>query len=308
MTLNWFCDIYSSIKDKRTFLKKIRFYSLLRWLTRYTANFVLPITFCLRPTKTTLSKDTKPSLIVSLTSFPARIDRLWLTIECIFRQTVLPDTIILWLSKEQFTSIEELPTRLKAYQAKGLDIRLVENDFRSHKKYVYALQQYPEANLITIDDDLFYRSTLIEDLMAEHKVHPNAIIAHYTHNIRYDHHGNILPYAQWENNVTEGESLFFGSGGGTLFPPHSLYTDVTDIQTAMQQCPNADDIWLNAMARINNTPIMHAGRKDVYLPVIQRNKYTLFSTNEFGGNDKQLHQVVTYCIKNYHKNPFTPSK
>jgi len=42
--------------------------------------------------------------------------------------------------------------------------------------------------------------------------------------------------------------------------------------------------------------------------VIQRNKYTLFSTNEFGGNDKQLHQVVTYCIKNYHKNPFTPSK
>lgn len=41
-------------------------------------------------------------IIVSLTTFPARISTVWITIETIFRQEVMPDRIVLWLAKEQF--------------------------------------------------------------------------------------------------------------------------------------------------------------------------------------------------------------
>ena len=41
----------------------------------------------------------KPKIIVSLTSIPSRIHLTHLVIESILRQTVLPDKIVLWLSK-----------------------------------------------------------------------------------------------------------------------------------------------------------------------------------------------------------------
>jgi hypothetical protein len=274
-------------------------------MTRQTANILLPVSFRMFPSKTVLPLSTQPNLIVSLTSFPARIDKLWMVIECMFRQTVLPNKILLWLSKEQFPSMEDVPARLKAYQTRGLDIQLVENDYRSHKKYLYTLQQYPNDILITIDDDLFYRSTMIEELMAGHEKQPEAIMAHYTHNIQYDK-DTILPYNQWQNNVTEGDHLFFGSGGGTLFPAHSLHKDVCAIETALQVCPNADDVWLNGMARLAMAKIIHTSRHSVLLPILNRHKPMLSSTNLKGGNDVQIQQLTDYCINAFNKNPFEP--
>ena len=40
-------------------------------------------------------------VIISLTSFPARLDTLWQCVESLKRQTVRPEKIILYLSKEQ---------------------------------------------------------------------------------------------------------------------------------------------------------------------------------------------------------------
>ena len=47
---------------------------------------------------TTEKRDTR--LIVSLTSFPARIKTVHQTINTLLRQTVKPDHIILWLSED----------------------------------------------------------------------------------------------------------------------------------------------------------------------------------------------------------------
>ena len=304
MIQDWFCSTYSSIQDRNSFLMRIRLYSILRWLTRWTANFILPIVFKCHPSKACISPIRNPQLIVSLTTFPSRIDKIWLVIECIFRQTKLPDKLILWLSKEQFPSLEVLPNTLKSRLNNGLEIRLEEGDIRSHKKYLYALQEFPDADMITIDDDLFYRSTLIEEMLYQHKMHPKAIIANYTHNIKYDENGVLLPYNQWENNVLDGDHLFFGSGGGTLFPCHSLHSDVTNYNTALRLCPNADDVWLNTMARLNHTAIVHTNRKEVHLPIIQRNKISLFKSNEIGGNDSQIQQIISYCKQQYTINPF----
>lgn len=43
-------------------------------------------------------------VIVSVTSYPARINEVVLAIKTIYRQTMLPDKVILWLCKVLYTS------------------------------------------------------------------------------------------------------------------------------------------------------------------------------------------------------------
>ena len=66
-------------------------------------------------------RDTK--VIVSLTSFPARIDTVYITIRSILMQSLKPDIIILWLAQEQFPEKEkELPYNLLKLKKYGLTI------------------------------------------------------------------------------------------------------------------------------------------------------------------------------------------
>ncbi len=308
--VDFFDHIYTSIVNRNAFLQKIRFYSALRFIIRIVANILLPIYFyCTRRNQTYSLHPTYPAtnrLIVSLTTFPARINRLHLVIETLLRQTHKPDMIILWLSKEQFSSLDVLPKPLLAQQSRGLQIELCEGDIRSHKKYYYALTQYPEDILITMDDDIFYPTYAMRSLLEKAQQHPQAIIANYTHRIKVTD-GRLLPYRQWDINIKEestDNNLFFGSGGGALFPPHSLYTDVTNLSIALSCCPKADDVWLNAMVRLQQTPIIHTSFYSTFLPVMNNNDFALSTDNIGTGNDTQIEAIRQYYITHYKIDPF----
>src|SRR5690606_22827294 len=113
-----------------------RLFSLSRLIIRSISNVVLPVYLDLTKnlSQYRIVPPTKGSIevVVSLTSFPARINTVWLVIESLLRQKVKPDKLILWLSKDQFSSIDVLPKRLKSQILRGLEIRFVEGDLRSH--------------------------------------------------------------------------------------------------------------------------------------------------------------------------------
>ena len=94
-------------------------------------------------------------IIVSVTSHPARIREVVLAIRTVYRQTRQPDKVILWLGEEKFPNrYEDLPEELlRLVSEKGLEIRWCE-DIGPHTKYFYAFQEYPDALVITIDDDI----------------------------------------------------------------------------------------------------------------------------------------------------------
>lgn len=310
---DFFDRTYSRIQDTNAVLSKMRVYSLMRVVIRVLANILLPVYFMLtsKNPKHRISgtKKKKGRVIVSLTSFPARISRLWLVIETILRQTKKPDKIILWLSEEQYPSVESVPKRLKAMMERGLDIRICSGDIRSHKKYYYALKEYPEDILVTLDDDIVYNSHLLSVLLEKHGQCPEAIIAHYTHQMVFMADGSLAPYREWKRNVqpcNQQNNLFFGSGGGTLFPAHSMIDMVSDIDLAMSLTPAGDDIWLNAMARLKGTRVLHTNMYSEPLPILNLGNKTLFSFNSGGGNDSQIQNLQRYCEKNLQKNPFSP--
>ena len=119
-------------------------------------------------------KKRKERIIVSLTSYPKRIGEVWITIETLLRQTVKPDMIILWLADTQFNGIESLPKKLIDLQKSGLTIRFCK-DLKSHKKYFYTMQEYPEDLIILVDDDMFYPYDMIEKLLKLHYEYPQDI-------------------------------------------------------------------------------------------------------------------------------------
>lgn len=61
-------------------------------------------------------------------------------------------------------------------QKYGLEIRFCD-DLRSHKKYYFAMQEYPEDIVILFDDDMFYPKNTIKKLYELYKKFPSDICA-----------------------------------------------------------------------------------------------------------------------------------
>ena len=161
---------------------------------------------------------------------------------------------------------------------------------------------------MTVDDDIFYPTRLLECLWQKHLEHPQAVIAAYTHRMTYDAQENLNPYQQWDfRTEQQDDHLFFGSGGGTLFPPASLDDEAVRQDLALQLCPRADDIWLNAMTRLKGTPILRADLSSSILPVLNRRTENLARTNlDLGDNDRQLRALRDYYLQTRNQDPFRP--
>lgn len=309
--VDFFDNLYSSVINKNKFLFKIKFYSFLRFSIRILANLIIPIYFLSthKNNRYALKKTNRSTerIIVSLTTFPLRISKVWLVVESILRQSHQPDKIILWLSKEQFATLEMLPARLLKMQDRGLEVRLCEGDLRSHKKYYYSFKEYANDVIVTVDDDILYPTDMIESLMNSHKQNPLSVVCRYAFRMCYKNN-KLMKYNSWSqlyNYVPPSYETFFGSGGGTLFPPNSLHCEVLNKNVFSTICFLADDIWLNAMVRLNNVNIVKVNCSNTLLPVINKNNTTLYSVNVGENqNDKQLQNVSAYCLVKYNTDPF----
>lgn len=303
--------IYTSIQNRNKTLTRIRVYSFLRFVVRVSANIIIPVYFSLTRNNKNysirMSDKNSGRVIVSMTSFPLRIKRIWLVIESILRQSRKPDKIILWLSKEQFPSFNSLPAKLLKQINRGLEIRLVEGDLRSHKKYFYAIQEFPDDYIITVDDDAFYHSKLLSFLIDLNNKYPITICCNSARYIASET-GELLPYTHWQIVKTQqepGTDIIPIGQGGILYPPHSLHNNVIDEAVFRKYCFLADDIWLNVMARLKGTNVAKTSYYSEYLPVLNSNDITLTSVNVNEGlNDIQLKSVRDYCIKVLEIDPY----
>ena len=309
--IDFFDNLYNSIGNNRL-LANTPITSVLRYLTRIFANLFIPLFFILTQSnkKHVLSaKDSGRKIVVSLTSFPTRINRVWLVIETILRQTQKPDKLILWLSREQFHCFDVIPRSLLKLQKRGLEIRLCPGDLRSHKKYYYTLQECPNDIMITIDDDIFYRSKMISDLYEIFLNNPNSIVCQRAYLMKWDNL-EMSRYHEWaliasNKNLNCDTHLFFCTGGGTLFPPKSLHEDTLKAELFLKLAPFADDIWLNAMCKLKKTSIIKTQYSTDILPIINIKNITLASKNIGQNlNDDQLDSIIRYYTNELGVNPF----
>ena len=93
--------------------------------------------------------------VIALTSWKARIDTVWATIENLY--DTCPDWhICLTLSSEEFPLRErELPASLMNLRSK-FELIWVHKNYKAFKKFVFALRKYPLLPVVSADDDCIY--------------------------------------------------------------------------------------------------------------------------------------------------------
>ena len=236
-----------------------------------------------------------PQLIISLTTFPARINVVHKAINTLLRQTLKPDKLILWLAESQFPKKEnELPQNLLKLKDFGLEIKWCE-DLRSYKKLVPSLREYPNDIIVTADDDLYYQEDWLESLYNEYLKNPKNI---YTRRacgvIKIKDYFKILPHYS-NNNYSARFSNQLMGGAGTLYPPNSLHKDVLNINKIMSLIPTYDDIYFWAMAVANNTKIGLVKNKDLNFYNIensQENALCKINGESSNMNDKEAFSII----------------
>lgn len=197
-----------------------------------------------------------PPIIVSLTSYPKRISTVCQTIQTILKQTFQADKIILWLASEQFPDGTKcLPEDLLKLQSEQFEIRWTE-DIKSYKKLIPALSAFPDAIIITVDDDLLFESTLIEKLVNGYLKAPKYIQCHRITAIEYNGFDDIKIVPNASKIYHKPTYLHKLSGGaGCLYPPHCLHPDVMRKDLFMKLAPTSDDIWFWLMGVLNGVRV-----------------------------------------------------
>jgi len=192
-------------------------------------------------------------LIVSLTSYPARYPTLPNTLKSLLDQTVRPDRTILWIAEGHMPALTPEVLALRDY---GLEI-LPCDDLKSHKKIIPALERFPDAFVVTADDDIFYWPDWLEGLVAAHDPAEPAVVCYNAHMIASDDRGQPRRYLDWpylgtERATAPAKEVFPVGVAGILYPPGSLSPLVTDRELMGRLSLKSDDVWLFFMRYIND--------------------------------------------------------
>jgi glycosyltransferase involved in cell wall biosynthesis len=200
-------------------------------------------------------------VIISLTTYSKRIESVDKVIASLLEQTVTVDKIILWLDESE-TNFEQLPKQLRSLISNRFEVKFCPN-YKSYKKLIPTLQEYPEAVIITFDDDISYPKDQVEKLLLAHYENPNEVITNVARNILVKD-GQLQPYTTWLHAFEEqvGKplvSLLPIGVGGILYPSGSLNEEVLNIDAFMVLAPHGDDLWLKCMTLWNNRKVIVTG-------------------------------------------------
>lgn len=242
----------------------------------------------------TIDRDKK--IIVSLTSYPARIETVPNVLHTLLTQTIKPDKIILYLAGDQFSN--KIPICLTDCIDAGVEVCFCE-DLKPHKKYYYAMQSFPNDIIITVDDDMLYPPTLIEDLYNSYLQHPRCVSATRTHLIKTTDDGVIEPYSKWVKEYVKGYNIpsmqLIATGvGGVLYPPNIMNKILFSKEKIIDNCLFADDLWLKIIEVLSNVRVVQAVDSKLQLKLIDGTQEDCLSRNNLdqGENDVQWDKIL----------------
>lgn len=237
----------------------------------------------------------RKDIIVSLTSYPARIQNLHKVIKTLLIQNLRPNKIVLWLADSEFNNKEmDLPPNLLELCQYGLEIRWCE-DIKSHKKYYYAIREFPESIIITVDDDIYYSPRTVELLYESYLKFPNAVSCLCANKIvgnkeKLDYNKWILNYKDCIN-VPVMDLMAVGFAG-VLYPPHCLPENAFNIRDIRDLCLYQDDIWLKFMELSNNIPTVLVGNEGFTSRQMENSQeMALYKTINREGNNIALQKL-----------------
>ena len=189
----------------------------------------------------------KDKIVISLTTFPPRFDKVHLTIECMLHQTIRPDKVVLWLCEDECKNVR-LPETITGLCQYGLEIRYAKENLKPHNKFIYSALEYKDSIIITVDDDIIYDHRMVETLLKGYKMHSDCVICNMAHEIVLGKDGKPDTYDRWHGGAIGKTGPSFAlvalGVGGVLYPPN-IFDDVYfNMELIKKMALTADDLWL----------------------------------------------------------------
>ncbi len=244
----------------------------------------------------------KQQVVVSMTSFPEAVPYAVQSIQSILNGSVLPDKLVLYLTFSQFI---EIPECLKDLAASNpiFEIRDYAKNIHSYRKLIPALEDFPDAVIVTIDDDVKYHKHMLRDLLTLHEQIPNAVLANRAKRITTD-----KPYRKWRKyrwydfifkKIHRDFTNMQTGVGGVLYPPNSLKTEMLDVAKFTKIAPTSDDIWFWAAAVANGVPVIPALSKHNKPRGLHKPKELSLKTINFKGGFDRNAAALQKILKLY---------
>ncbi len=243
-------------------------------------------------------------MVISLTSFPARIPHIAPCLSSLVPQVEAEDHVVLWLGKEQFPNgLEDVPEKIRAFSHQSIhpiEFRFTQ-DIRSFTKLIPAIEAFPNETIITVDDDVAYAPHTIDILKRAHAQNPTAIFAHAVSDL-YRSHGEWRRTSGTHGFLASPQPLRMMLGiGAVLYPPSCLDAIVTDMRLFQKLCPTNDDIWFWYCAAKRGTPILRVPNAINRPKMIAATSIgALSATNEVKGDE--VNREYIQRIGNYDPN------
>lgn len=223
-------------------------------------------------------------VVVSMTSYAARLRTVDVALESIARGTVKPRRLLLWLDDPGLMAAR--PPAIRRLQQRGVEVLLSPN-FGPHTKYYpyVATNGASSRPLVTADDDVIYPANWLRSLVEANREHPDTINAHWVSTISINA-GSITQYEGWERRKDTDAGLHnFALGvSGVIYPPLMLRQLRSRGDLFMDVCPGADDIWLHWVALRAGIPTRQVDKVPRHFPLIPGSQAQALSDVNVGQN------------------------
>lgn len=235
----------------------------------------------------------KEKIVVSLTSFGRRLDTVHIVIKSIMNQILKADAIVLYIAKED--SLKRIQQEEELIRA---GLRIVRNvrDLKPHKKYFYAMREFTQCLIVTIDDDAIYDDRLLRDLYEKHIEYPEAVICRRGHRMTKKD-GRVACYDMWEGcvqSVVPEKGICATGVGGILYPCGAYREKFLDEKGIRETALFGDDLWLNVVELMEGIAVYAIG--EIPAKVIEgTQEEALYMKNaENKRNDEYLNSLQSY--------------
>lgn len=257
--------------------------------------------------RVSLSANVARGVVVSLTSYGARVhnNSVSYALYSLLKQSVRAELIVLWLDETEFSE-STLPPMLRRMRRWGVEIRYCSN-MRSYKKILPTLKAFPNFDIVTADDDLYYTRTWLAELLDTQARHPGCIITQALRFPRINADGQFAPYSTWSMHHTISPDLQYNrllamplGGFGTVYPADIFDVEVQNYELISKLCPLADDLWLYVSGLRLQVPKENVrnAKSEVYQLDLLRQKMRrdrLYASNVGQDqNDVQLHNLLCH--------------
>jgi len=189
---------------------------------------------------------------ISLTSYPSRFKSLNIVLKCLLTQSIrVPELRVYIDSGHEYNS----RGIMNKYEKFGVKFIFCDEVLKSYTKLIPSLRELGGIPVITVDDDVLYGKSMVEDLLRYHKLYPGCAIGHRAVIRPLD--SNLgFTYKDWPEARFTGKAgydVFLTGMAGILYPPDSFNEIVLDTKLFKLLAPTADDLWFNYCLRKHGT-------------------------------------------------------